>query len=231
MPFNANSLSSGVNKILRSRIQRINLPDTNGCVCYQKYNLCNNILNELKKYLDRLLALSTADWKVFSDLFAEAALTKNEYFAVEGRIETRVAFLTDGVVRAFYRNKEGIEYNKTFFEPYEFIGAYTSLITGQPNQINFQALTDCRLLATDYVNITSLYDKHPMLERFSRLTAEYFFVIKEKREIELVLLDASQRYEIFKSEHPTLENKIPQYHIASYLGITPTQLSRIRAKK
>lgn len=189
------------------------------------------ILDELKKYLDYFLVLPTADWKAFSALFAETSLTKNEYFAVVGRIETRVAFLAEGVVRAFYRNKEGIEYNKTFFEPYEFIGAYSSLITGQPNQINFQALTDCRLLITDYKNITSLYDKHPMLERFSRLIAEYFFVVKEKREVELVLLDAGQRYKIFKSEYPTLENKIPQYHIASYLGVTPTQLSRIRAKK
>jgi hypothetical protein len=55
--------------------------------------------------------------------------------------------------------------------------------------------------------------------------------IKERREIELVLLQADERYKIFKQEYPNLENLIPQYHIASYLGVTPTQLSRIRAKK
>jgi CRP-like cAMP-binding protein len=64
----------------------------------------------------------------------------------------------------------------------------------------------------------------------ARLLAEYLFIRKEKREIELVTLDARERYAIFRKEHPTLEQFIPQYHIASYLGITPTQLSRIRRK-
>jgi hypothetical protein len=76
-----------------------------------------------------------------------------------------------------------------------------------------------------------LYDKYPKIERLARILAEYFFVRKEKREIELVTLEAKERYAIFQKEHPKLEQRIPQYHIASYLGITPTQLSRIRSKK
>jgi hypothetical protein len=77
----------------------------------------------------------------------------------------------------------------------------------------------------------NLYNTFPALERFARKLAESYFVLKEKREIELVLLEAGERYLIFQKEFPGLENRIPQYHIASYLGITPTQLSRIRAKK
>jgi CRP-like cAMP-binding protein len=76
-----------------------------------------------------------------------------------------------------------------------------------------------------------LYDQFEGLERIARKLAENYFMVKEQREIELVLLDASQRYRLFQQEYPGLENRIPQYHIASYLGITPTQLSRIRAKK
>ncbi len=91
--------------------------------------------------------------------------------------------------------------------------------------------TDCLILKANYEKITNLYDSTPKFERLSRILAEHFFVSKEKREIELVMLDASERYEIFKKEHSNLGNLIPQYHIASYLGITPTQLSRIRAKK
>ena len=111
------------------------------------------------------------------------------------------------------------------------MGTYNSLITGNPNNINIQALTDCSLLTVDYKQLVGLYDKHPMLERMARIIAETIFVVKEKREIELVTLDATQRYQIFKQEHPTLENLIPQYHIASYLGVSATQLSRIRGKK
>ncbi|MCF6243220.1 MAG: hypothetical protein L3J74_18020, partial [Bacteroidales bacterium] len=118
-----------------------------------------------------------------------------------------------------------------FFTNSNFVGAYSSLITGQKNLINIQCLTVCTLQVADFEEFAKLYDKYPKIERLFRKFAETKFLIKEKREIELVMLDASERYEIFQKEHPNLENLIPQYHIASYLGITPTQLSRIRAKK
>src|SRR5690606_12150783 len=145
-------------------------------------------------------------------LFSEVALKKNDYFAKEGDFPSQVAFITKGVMRAFFRNKSGHEYNKTFFTPSSFVPAYSSLITQEKNLINIQCLTDCTLLITEFGNITSLYTAHPKFERFARLLAEYKFAIKEKREIELVTLEASERYTIFKEEHPHLENQINQYH-------------------
>jgi CRP-like cAMP-binding protein len=164
-------------------------------------------------------------------LFTKEAIKKGENFVSSGEIAKRIAFLEKGIVRAYYRSETGVEYNKHFFRPPSFIGGYASLITNQPNQIIQQALTDCSIWATDYSRLTSLYDKHPDLERAARVLAEHFFVQKEQREVEIVLLDADERYNIFKRDFPELEQLIPQYHIASYLGITPTQLSRIRAKK
>jgi hypothetical protein len=87
-----------------------------------------------------------------------------------------------------------------------------------------------KLYITYFQNINRLYDKYPHIERSARILAEYLFVKKEKREIELVTLEVKERYAIFQKEHLNLEQLIPQYHIASYLGITPTQLSRIRSK-
>ena len=110
------------------------------------------------------------------------------------------------------------------------IGGYSSLVTQLPNTINQQALTDCDLLIGNYRKLIDLLDKHQDLERLLRKIAEHYFVDKEKREVEIVLLEANKRYAIFQREYPQLEQLIPQYHIASYLGITPTQLSRIRAK-
>jgi CRP-like cAMP-binding protein len=185
----------------------------------------------LKKYLDQLICLNKRDWEAFSQLFSASILKKGDYFARVGKVEKQMGFLTNGVIRAFFRNREGIEYNKTFFTENEFFGPYASLVTRQPNQINIQALTDCQILVADYQSVTKLYGEHRQIESMARLVAEHYFVIKEKREIELVLLQADERYKIFLQEYPNLENLIPQYHIASYLGITPTQLSRIRAKK
>ncbi len=168
--------------------------------------------------------------ELFLSLFSEMSLNKNDYLAKEGEYSTKLAFILKGVARAFYRNNEGNEYNKTFFTKMNFVGAYASLVTNSKNLISIQCLTDCNFLVADYPKIRALYDDNQKVERLARTIAEQFFVRKEKREIELVMLSASERYEIFQQEHPNLENQIPQYHIASYLGITPTQLSRIRAK-
>lgn len=188
-------------------------------------------MEALKIYLDHLLPLADDAWQSFSSLFSEERLEKGEYFSIEQRTETKIGFLLKGVVRAFYRNSSGIEYNKTFFTENEFFGPYASLVTKQPNHIHIQALTDCRILTAHYSHITELFGPYRNIETLARLIAEGFYIEKEKREIELVLLQADERYRLFKEAYPGLENLIPQYHVASYLGITPTQLSRIRAKK
>ena len=91
-------------------------------------------------------------------------------------------------------------------------------------------MTNCKLREANSSKLIALYDKHQDLERMARILSERYFVQKEQREVEIVLLNASERYLIFKKEFSDLEQIIPQYHIASYLGITPTQLSRVRQK-
>lgn len=188
-------------------------------------------MNELKIYLEKLIHFTESEMAAFASLFSEIKLKKNDYFAKEGECSSKISFISEGIMRAFYRNKSGKEYNKTFFTPPNFAAAYSSITTKQKNLINIQCLTDCTLQVADFDKITFLYKEYPKIESLARKLAEYKFAIKEKREIELVTIEATERYSIFKKEHPDLENLINQYHIASYLGITPTQLSRIRAKK
>ena len=185
-------------------------------------------MNELKDYFNAISKLKESTWERIIPFFKEDRLRKNEYFAKGNKTATQIAFLKTGVVRAYFINKEGKEYNKQFFVGQSIIGAYTSLLTGKVNLIAQQALRDCVIYTCDYKSLTKLFDECPDLERFARKIAEYYFLEKEKKEIEIVLLDASQRYILFKKEFPTLEQLIPQLHIASYLGISATQLSRIR---
>jgi CRP-like cAMP-binding protein len=185
-------------------------------------------MNELKDYFNAISTLNESTWNKIFPFFKEDRLLKNEYFAKENKTARQIAFLKTGVVRAFFINQEGKDYNKQFFVGQSIIGAYTSLLTGNLNLIAQQALTDCVIYTCDYASLVKLYDEYPDLERFARKIAEYYFLEKEKKEIEIVLLDASQRYVLFKKEFPTLEQLITQFHIASYLGISATQLSRIR---
>jgi len=188
------------------------------------------IMNAFTSYIETFVNLNAIESTSFTELFSEIHLKKNDYFAVEGEFSSKLCFLNDGVMRAFYRNSSGKEYNKTFFTNSNFVAAYVSITTKQRNAINIQCLTNCTVLIADYDKISGLYEKFPRIERLARKLAEYKFAIKEKREIELATLDATERYDIFRKEHPGLENLINQYHIASYLNISPTQLSRIRSK-
>jgi len=189
------------------------------------------MLEILKAYVDRILPLDARDWNAFSSLFREKHLRKGEHFSEEGSVAPQLGLLLEGIGRSYYRNKEGIEYNKHFFVPIQLIGAYGSLLSGQPSQINIQALTESRMLAADFSSITALYDEHPKIERMFRLLAQHLYVVKEKKEIEMAMLNAEERYFLFLKEFPVMESLIPQYQIAAYLNITPTQLSRIRSKR
>lgn len=189
------------------------------------------IKEKLKQYIHKIVELNEEEWNVFVKLFSLRQLNKQEYFAVEGEVAQKIAFVSQGIFRAFYRQTSGQEFNKTFFTSQQFIGALSSLVTQQPNKIYIEALTKSHIIEASYTSIVQLYDQYPKIERLSRCLAERFFIKKEKREVEFVMLDATQRYQVFQEEYPGLENQIAQFHIASYLGISATQLSRIRAKK
>ena len=187
-----------------------------------------------KAELHRILAancpLTPAAWADFETLLRPQFLTKGEYLCEEGAYPSDAAYLISGVARAFYRNQEGVEYNKTFFTDGSFPSPLAALILQAENYINLQALVDCHIFWISYPKLTALFALHRCLETFVRRMVELTWVEKELREINMVMKDATANYQLFRERFPSLEGQIPQYHIASYLGITPIQLSRIRAK-
>lgn len=183
------------------------------------------------EYLLSFTPIPERSLEALLNLFEPKKLEKNEFYAKEGKTAKKLAFILQGTMRAFYQDDNGEEFNKIFFQNPAIVGAYSSLITKDPTIINIQCLTDCDILEANFEDITDLYDQHRSIETLNRTIAEDFFVQKERREMSLIMYDASRRYEVFQQKFPELENSIPQYHIASYLGITPVQLSRIRAKK
>jgi len=185
---------------------------------------------EFQTYINQICPLNKESLEKLLQTFHPTTLKKGDFFIKEGQFAKQVGFLEEGVVRAFFLNKEGKEYNKQFFLGPSIIGAYSSLLTKQSNQIAQQALTDCKILVANFSEIEALYDQYHEIERLGRKIAEFYFLEKEQKEIEMALLDADKRYLILRETFPKLETIIPQYQIASYLGISPTQLSRIRKK-
>ena len=187
-------------------------------------------MKEPLKFLNKISPLSQETIDSLSGIFRPTVLKNEEFFIEEGKYVKEIGFLETGVVRAFFVNREGKEYNKQFFIGPTLIGAYTSLLTKQKNKIAQKTLTECKIWRAPFHEIELLYTRFHDFERLGRKIAEHYFLEKEKKEIEMALLDAEKRYLILRDEFPGLEMKIPQYHVASYLGISPTQLSRVRNK-
>jgi CRP-like cAMP-binding protein len=181
-------------------------------------------------FFNSIMPLSEKTLGLMSEIFVYDEMKKEDYFIRKGEVATEIAFLETGIVRAYYVNHDGKEYNKTFFSAPSIIGSYASLISKQKNAVAQQALTDCKIWKASFYKIEELSEGNFEIERLRRIIAEGYFLSNEKKEIEMALLDADKRYLILQKEYPGIELQIPQYHIASYLGISPTQLSRIRNK-
>lgn len=184
---------------------------------------------DIRQLFNQLHSIPEEAWQAFAPLLEPVSLEKNEYLASEGDRVFYCYFLQEGVIRVFYSN-DGTDYNKTFFLSGSFPTPITALLTANPSLLSYQALTDCSLERFSYTRFRSLFNEFRCFESLMLAIMEREWIVKERHEIRMVTLDATQNYLIFRDEHPGLENLIPQYHIASYLGITPIQLSRIRAR-
>lgn len=156
---------------------------------------------------------------------------KNEHLLHAGDVAEYAYFILDGIVRLYYTREDGREYVRSFGVENDMCGAFYSSLTQTPCRFGIEALTQTRVIQAKFSDIRGLFETDIYWERLGRVLAEQNFISKEKREAELLLDDAETRYQHFLEEYPDLEARIAQYHIASYIGVTPVSLSRIRTKK
>lgn len=188
--------------------------------------------DRLRTVIEQFQKLTEEAWVDFRALFEYAELKKGAYFVREGEYNDSMGFILSGALRTYFLDQEGTYYNKTFFIENSIAVSLASVLQNIPSFLNFDALVDTQMLVGQYNKMITLFPKHRCIESAVRKIIEYEWVIKkEQRELRFVLNNAAERYAYFQEEYPGLEQKIPQYHIASHLGITPIQLSRIRSKK
>jgi len=147
-----------------------------------------------------------------------------------GEIPTKAFMLVSGAVRCYLSTESGKEFNKSFYLPISFVSPITSLIHKSPSQFVFETLEDSEMYELDYYKLKELCKTNQAIAMLYSKVLESVYVMYEKRLVELISLDATHRYLELRKQIPNVDNIIPQYHIASYLGITPVQLSRIRKK-
>ena len=139
-------------------------------------------------------------------------------------------FIISGCTKTFYANNEGQEHIVMFSIENWWSSDLGSFITQTPADFNVQCLENTQLIQFTYDNLEALYIEIPKLERLFRKIIERAFVASQKRIVRNFTLDAKARYQIFKTTYPKIDQRVPQYMIASYLGITKEFLSKIKSQ-
>ena len=197
----------------------------------QSNSLAIKDLQQIKAYLDQIATISDSDWAFFTSKLQPRKIKKKTVFLKLNEIENHISFIESGVVRLFIP-KENPEKEITFGFSFknQFISAYDSFLTQKPSAYELQALTETTLLSISYTDLQEVYKKTQIGNLIGRLTAERLFLIKSKREQNLLNLTAEERYLKLFKERPELLKVIPLKYISSYIGITAQALSRIRKR-
>ena len=187
------------------------------------------MLTNFRAYLSRLTPIDDQEWALIKSSVKVQKLTKRQSFVSEGEVCRRVGFLLKGSMRYFY-NHDGKELTTFFFFEKAFVGVYQSFLSQKPSQANIEALEECELATFDYDTLQSVYRNYPKMQMLGRLIAEQLFIGTDERLTSLLLETAEERYRKLLHEQQRIVTRIPQHYIASYLGITPVSLSRIRKR-
>jgi CRP-like cAMP-binding protein len=184
------------------------------------------ILKNVGKHIE----LNERETNFFISTLKPATFRKKDLFLKEGVVCKDSAFVIDGAMKSFTIDQEGKEHILNFATPGWWISDLYSLISQKPGILNIEAIADAEVLILSWENQQLLYTKVPKFERFFRILVENSLVANQQRLIDNLSSTAEDRYLHFIKKYPTIPSCVPQHNIASYLGITPEFLSKIRAR-
>jgi CRP/FNR family transcriptional regulator, anaerobic regulatory protein len=188
-------------------------------------SLTYQIIASIKK----LVPLNKEEEEAFEKILIVVQIKKKEFLLQEGNICNKITFINNGCVRMFY-NVDGTENTVQFFFADSWYTDYESFLTGAPTVENLQALQDSEVIQFRKEDLISLYQTHPVFEKVGRVMAENAYLSLSTINKMLANEEPTQRYLNLIKQRPDVVEKIPQHYIASYLGIKPESLSRIRKR-
>lgn len=183
------------------------------------------------KSIGRIITLDTAEKKIFESLIEIVRINKKEMLLSEGQVCKYEYLILKGCVRSFYHDKDNNEYTTMFAIEGWWTGDLGSFHRQRPSEYSLVAMEETYLIRLNNQSIEELYERIPKFERYFRILMQNRLITIESFYNMLVSSDAGENYEAFRKKYPDLERRVPLKHIASYLGITPTYLSRLRKRK
>lgn len=190
----------------------------------------NSPLNQLINSITCLFPLNDREISVLKDNVKTFSTDPETNVIKPLSIAGSFFFLQKGIVRSFY-HKDYKEINTEFFFENEFFTAFTSFLTQEKTRLCFQCIEQSDLISIPKSLLDTLLQQDAKWNILLNTILAKEYIKKCRRESSFLLLDASERYHYFLKQFPDADTRIPLFHIASYLGISPETLSRIRSKK
>lgn len=182
------------------------------------------------QHIERFVSLTPAEQAYFLSLLQEKTITKKDFLLHENNVCDWSAFVLSGCLRAYSIDEQGVEHILQFAPQNWWITDMFSVLSGKPAHLNIDAIEDSAILILTKQNQENLYSAVPKFERYFRILIENSTVASRQRVLDNLELSAKERYGKFCTTYPTLINTIPQKQIASYIGVTPEFLSKMKTE-
>ncbi|MGE5107555.1 MAG: Crp/Fnr family transcriptional regulator [Sphingobacteriales bacterium] len=183
------------------------------------------------KNIAKHISLNEDEINYFISLLKQKKVSKKELILKEEQICKDIIFVHSGILRAYYIDKTGAESTIMFALMDWWVTDMFCFINERPAMLNIEAVEDSYIFQLEKKDLDNLYIKIPKFERFFRIIMQNAYIREQLRIIENLSHSAEERYNNFLTRYPQVANQVTQKQIASYLGITPEFLSRIRGKK
>jgi CRP-like cAMP-binding protein len=187
-------------------------------------------VESIAAYLGRFAALPVEDVERFVVKGRSRVLAPGDNFCRQGQQTHEVGFIQTGIVRYLVTLPDGNEATKDFSFKGSFTLSFGSASIQRPAQVGVAAVVHTELLVWPYQVLLDLYDSNIEWQKVGRRVAELLYVRKEQRELSFLMLDAEARYRQMRAQFGPQADAIPQYFLASYLGVRPQSLSRLKRR-
>lgn len=184
------------------------------------------ILSNIKKYVE----LNDEDKKQFVSIIKKTRVRKRQFIVQPGFTCSHQTYVVKGAFRSYFVNNEGIDHTIQFAIDDWFISDFNSYITQTPASLFIEALEDSIVHQIEYNQVENLCSINQKFEHFFRIVGQKSFAFAQRRVLSNLSKTAEERYLEFQTMYPSIVQRVPQYALASYLGITPEFLSKIRSK-
>ena len=187
-----------------------------------------NMFDRLREHVSKLISITDEEFPACTSLMIPKRVRKGTYLVQEGDISKYLAFVTNGCLRLSVIDSKGEEHIVQFALEGWWITDLYSFLTGKPGEYFIDALEDSEALLIDSVSYEKLCTTIPKFERYFRILLQNNYIATHRRVLASIGKSAEERYRQMLEDYPTIVQRVAQRHIASYLGITPEALSRIR---